>query len=113
MTLGMAGHRSDAGVNIVELNLKPLWDIVRQTKVGVAYVVDAEGRVIAHPDMRKYLRDVSSLAQVQEARTTPETGSVRLARNMNDQEVAVVYTRVAGPGWLVFVELPIGEWPKN
>jgi len=25
----------------------------------------------------------------------------------------VVYTRVAGPGWLVFVELPIGEWTKN
>jgi beta-lactamase regulating signal transducer with metallopeptidase domain len=112
MTLGMAG-KGDAGVSVVELNLKPMWDIVRQTKVGVAYVVDAEGRVIAHPDMRKYLRDVSSLAQVQEARTTPETGSVRLARNMNDQEVAVVYTRVAGPGWLVFVELPIGEWTKH
>lgn len=22
------------------------------------------------------------------------------------------YARVAGPGWLVFVELPIGEWTK-
>ena len=118
MTLGMAGHRSDAGANIVELNLKPMWDIVRQTKVGdhgVAYVVDAEGRVIAHPDfdVGKSLRDVSSLAQVQEARTTPSTGSVRMARNMNDQEVVAVYARVAGPGWLVFVELPIGEWTKN
>jgi hypothetical protein len=56
---------------------------------------------------------VSSLAQVQEARTTPSTGSIRMARDMNDQEVAVVYTRVAGLGWLVFVELPIGEWTKN
>jgi beta-lactamase regulating signal transducer with metallopeptidase domain len=118
MTLGMAGGRSDAGVSLVELNLKPMWDIVRQTKVGdrgVAYVVNAEGRVIAHPDFSvgKSLRDVSSLAQVQEARTTPSTGSVRMARNMNDQEVVVVYARVAGPGWLVFVELPIGEWTKN
>jgi hypothetical protein len=118
MTMGMASHRHDAGANVVELNLKPMWDIVRQTKVGdhgVAYVVDAEGRVIAHPDFSvgKSLRDVSSLAQVQEARTTPSTGSVRTARDMNDREVAVVYTRVAGPGWLVFVELPIGEWTKN
>ncbi len=118
MTLGMAGHRFDAGVNVIELNLKPMWDIVQQTKVGdrgVAYVVDAEGRVIAHPDLNvgKSLRDVSSLAQVQETRATPSTGAVRMARDMNDQEVVVVHTRVAGPGWRVFVELPIGEWTKN
>jgi beta-lactamase regulating signal transducer with metallopeptidase domain len=118
MTLGMAGWRSDAGVSVVELNLKPMWDIVQHTKVGdggVAYVVNAEGRVIAHPDFSvgKSLRDVSSLAQVQEARTTPSTGSVRMARDMNDQEVAVACARVAGPGWLVLVELPIGEWTRN
>ena len=118
MTMGMAGHRFDAGASVVELNLKPMWDIVQQTKVGdggVAYVVNTEGRVIAHPDLSvgKSLRDVSSLAQVQEARTTPSTGSVRMARDMNNQEVVVVHTRVAGPGWLVFVELPIGEWTKN
>ena len=117
MTLGMAGSRL-AGVSVVELNLTPMWDIVQQIKVGnhgVAYVVDAEGRVIAQPDsgVAKSLRDVSSLAQVQEARTTPSTGSVRMARDMNDQEVVVVSARVAGPGWLVFVELPIGEWTKN
>jgi hypothetical protein len=105
-------------VSVVELNLKPMWDMVQQTKVGdhgVAYVVNAEGRVIAHPDpgVGKSLRDVSSLAQVQEARTTASTGSVRLARDMNDQEVVVAYARVAGPGWLVFVELPLGEWTKN
>ena len=118
VTLGMAGTRSDAGVSVVELNLKPMWDIVQQTKVGdrgVAYVVDAEGRVIAHPDFSvgKSLRDLSSLAQVQEARMTNSTGSVRIARDMNNQEVVTAYARVAGTGWLVFVELPIEEWTKN
>jgi hypothetical protein len=118
MTLGMAGWRSDAGVSVVELNLKPMWDIVQQTKVGdrgVAYVVNAEGRVIAHPDVSvgKSLRDLSSLAQVQEARMTNSTGSARTARNMNDQEVVAAFARVAGTGWLVFVELPIEEWTKN
>jgi hypothetical protein len=118
MTMGMAGRRFDAGVTLVELNLKPMWDIIQRTKVGdqgLAYVVSPEGRVIAHPDLSigKSLRDVSSLAQVQEARSNPSTGSVRMARDMNDQEVAVVYARVAEPGWLVFVELPKGEWTKN
>jgi len=63
VTLGMAGTRLDAGVSVVELNLTSIWDIVQQTKIGkrgVAYVVDAGGRVIAHPDfgVRKSLRDL-------------------------------------------------------
>ena len=62
-------------MSVVELNLSSLWDTVQQTKVGnrvVAYVVDAGGRVIAHSDfgVRKSLRDLSTLAHVQEARTT-------------------------------------------
>lgn len=95
-----------------------LFSSQQQTKVGdrgVAYVVNAEGRVIAHPDfgMRKSLRDLSFLTQVQEARTTTAlTGSARIARDMNGQKAVAVYARVAGPGWLVFVELPIDEWTK-
>jgi beta-lactamase regulating signal transducer with metallopeptidase domain len=119
MTLGLAGWRSDAGVSVVELNLKPMWDIVQHTKVGnrgVAYVANAEGRIIAHPDVGvgKSLRDLSSLAQVQDALTTTAlTGPARITRDMNDQEVVAAYARVAGPGWLVFVELPIEEWTNN
>jgi two-component system NtrC family sensor kinase len=118
MTLGLAGMQSNAGVSVVELNLSLLSEILQQTKVGdrgVAYVVDAKGRVIAHPDsgVRKSLRDLSSLAQVQEARTTTAlTGSAHIARDMNDQKVVAAYARVVGPGWLVFVELPIEEWTK-
>ena len=74
MTLGLAGTRRDAGVSVVELNLNVIQEIVQQTKVGnqgVAYVIDARGRVIAHPDfdVRKSRRDLSTLAQV-EALTT-------------------------------------------
>ena len=107
MTLGLAG-RPDAGVSVVELNLKRMWDIVQHTKVGdrgVAYVVDAEGRIIAHPDVGvgRSLRDLSPLAQVQEARTTASMGSARIARDMNNQEVVAAYARVAGPaGWYLW-----------
>jgi hypothetical protein len=118
MTLGLAGTRYDAHVSVVELNLKPMWDIVQHTRVGdrgVAYVVNAEGLIIAHPDfgVAKSLRDLSPLAQVREARTADSTGLARIARDMNDQEVVAAYARVAGTGWLVFVELPLEEWTKN
>ena len=116
MTLALASRTSSAGVSVVELNLSRTWEIVQQTKVGnrgVAYVVDAGGRVIAHPDfgVRKSLRDLSTLAQVREALTTTAlTGTAHVTRDMNDQKVVAAYARVAGPGWLVFVELPIDEW---
>src|SRR6516162_10736642 len=52
MTLSLAGTRRDAGVSVAEVNLKLIWDVVSQIKVGEhghAYVVDAQGRLIAHP----------------------------------------------------------------
>jgi hypothetical protein len=118
MTLGMAGMRRDAGVSVVELNLNVLQETVQQTKVGnrgVAYVVDARGRVIAHPDseVRKSLRDLSTLAEMHEALATRFlTGPSYVTRDMNNREVVAAYARVAGPGWLVFVELPMEEWTK-
>ena len=118
MTLGLAGTRRDAGVSVVELNLNVVQEIVQQTKVGnrgIAYVVDARGRVFAHPDFaaRKSQRDLSTLAHVREAVTTRFlTGPAYVTRDMNNQEVVAAYARVAGPGWLVFVELPSEEWTK-
>jgi hypothetical protein len=73
MTLAIAGTRRDAGVSVAEVNLKLIWDVVSQIKVGErghAYVVDAQGRLIAHPDISLVLRntDMSRLAQVNAAR---------------------------------------------
>jgi signal transduction histidine kinase len=72
MTLALAGTRKDGGVSIAEVNLKLIWDVVSQIKVGEnghAYVVGAQGRLIAHPDISLVLRntDMSKLAQVQAA----------------------------------------------
>jgi hypothetical protein len=73
MTLAIAGTRRDAGVSVAEVNLKLIWDVVSQIKVGEhgnAYVVGAQGRLIAHPDISLVLRntDMSNLAQVKSAR---------------------------------------------
>src|SRR6516225_2803856 len=60
MTLALAGIRRDAGVSVAEVNLKLIWDVISQIKVGEhgqAYVVDREGRLIAHPDISLVLRN--------------------------------------------------------
>ena len=67
MTLSLAGTRRDAGVSIAQVNLKLIEDVLAQIKsVGHAraYVVDAQGRLIAHPDISLVLRntDMSQLA---------------------------------------------------
>ena len=54
MTLALAGARKDSGVGVAEINLKLIWDVVATIKVGErgqAFVVDAQGRLIAHPDI--------------------------------------------------------------
>ena len=117
MTLAIAGTRRDAGVSVAEVNLKLIWDVVSQIKVGErghAYVVDAQGRLIAHPDISLVLRntDMSRLAQVRAARGG--TGGdpserVQESTNIEGREVLSASAPVAPLGWLVFVELPAQE----
>jgi len=117
MTLALAGDRRDAGVSVAEVNLKFIWDVISQIKVGEhgqAYVVDAMGRLIAHPDLNLVLRgtNVSELAQVQAARAAIAGISqepVQVAQNLEGREVLTAYAQIAPLGWLVFVELPRAE----
>src|SRR5690242_2673805 len=122
MTLALAGTRRDAGVSVAEVNLKLIWDVVSQIKVGQrghAYVVDAQGRLIAHPDISLVLRntDLSRLAQVRAARAsasgaaTPDNPAetVQEAENIEGRKVLTAYAPVAPLGWLMFVELPAEE----
>jgi signal transduction histidine kinase/CheY-like chemotaxis protein len=120
MTLAIAGTRRDAGVSVAEVNLKLIWDVVSQIKVGErghAYVVDAQGRLIAHPDISLVLRntDMSKLAQVQAARASASGGEqadsspVQESENIEGRKVLTAYARVAPLGWLMFVELPAEE----
>jgi signal transduction histidine kinase/CheY-like chemotaxis protein len=122
MTLAIAGTRRDAGVSVAEVNLKLIWDVVSQIKVGErghAYVVDAQGRLIAHPDISLVLRntDMSKLAQVRAARAAASGAgtsdspaeTVQEAENIEGRKVLTAYAPVAPLGWLMFVELPAEE----
>src|SRR6516225_1261208 len=116
MTLALAGSRKDHGVSIAEVNLKLIWNVVLDIKVGEhghAYVVDSQGRLIAHPDISLVLRntDMSKLVQVQAAQagggTTPD--SLQGASNIQGQEVLTASAPIAPLGWTMFVELPVEE----
>src|SRR5437764_2653312 len=117
MTLALAGTRRDAGVSVAEVNLKLIWDVVSQIKVGNrghAYVVDANGRLIAHPEISLVLRntDLSRLAQVQAARAAgagQATEPLQVAEDVQSRKVLTAFAHVAPLGWLVFVELPVAE----
>jgi signal transduction histidine kinase len=117
MTLSLAGTRKDAGVSIAEVNLKLIWDVVSQIKVGEgghAYVVGAQGRLIAHPDISLVLRntDMSKLLQVQAAqagRTDATSAALQGALNIQGQEVLTASAPIAPLGWTMFVELPVKE----
>jgi signal transduction histidine kinase len=117
MTLAVSGPLREAGVSVAEINLKFILDVVAQIRVGErghAYVVDAQARLIAHPDSSLVLRntDLSSLVQVQAARandaaTLPDRPQV--ANDIRGRRVLTAYAPIAPLGWLVFVELPVDE----
>ncbi len=119
MTISIAHVGRNAGVTVAEVNLKFIWDVVTSIKVGqagYAYVVNGEGRLIAHPDISLVLRDtdVSRLPQVAEAlaasksRETPSS-SFTTATGPTGISVLTAYAAIPRLDWLVFVELPLRE----
>ncbi len=117
MTLSLAGTRRDTGVSIAQVNLKLIWDVLSKIKFtghGRAYVVDAAGRLIAHPDISLVLRntDMSKLAQVRAARASAagdDGEQVREAEDIEGHKVLTASAPVAPLGWHVFVETPVNE----
>ena len=116
MTLSLAGTRRDTGVSIAQVNLKLIWDVLSKIKFaghGRAYVVDAAGRLIAHPDISLVLRntDMSQLAQVQSAGAAAGNAGeqVQEATDIEGRQVLTASAPVSPLGWHVFVETPIEE----
>jgi len=104
---------------VAEVNLKFIWDVVSQItigKAGHAYVVDARGQLIAHPDISLVLQktDLSSLAHIQRARATlgkpgQDTTETPIVQDFQGRQVLTAFAPITPLGWLVFVDLPLGE----
>ena len=116
MTLAVAGSGPDAGVIAVDVNLKFIWDVVSQIKIGragQAFVVDGQGALIAHPDISLVLQktNLSGLDHVKAALSGPgpAPSQVNTAHNFRGEQVLTAHSTIRPLGWTVFVEQPLAE----
>ncbi|MBI3635499.1 MAG: GAF domain-containing protein, partial [Candidatus Rokubacteria bacterium] len=115
MTIAMP--QSGGGVTVAEVNLKFIWDVVSQIKIGKAgkaFVVDSRGALIAHPDISLVLQKttMASFNQVQAAFAPPGSAAARditIARDLQNRSVLTAYSMIAPLQWAVFVEQPLEE----
>ena len=119
MTVALAGNGEEGWVIVSETNLKFIWDVVAAIKVGKAgysYVLDANGRLIAHPDISLVLQktDFRGLPQVapviaKSARTAVEGLDAQIGRDIRGKEVLSAHALIEPLDLHVYVDLPIDE----
>jgi signal transduction histidine kinase/CheY-like chemotaxis protein len=119
MSIAVPDSSGDRSVTLAEVNLKFIWSVVAGIKIGehgYAYVVDADGRLVAHPDISRVLQmtDLSGLPQVQAALgqrdvTGASLTSAERAVDAQGRRVLTAHTTIEPLGWHVFVEQPQSE----
>ena len=103
----------EGGVTVADVNLKFVWDVVSRIKIGVkglAYVIDAGGTLIAHPDISLVLKktDLRALPQIV-ALAQPDARMSETARDLSGKEVFAAKAPIPALNWTVFVESPRAE----
>ena len=105
------------GVLVAEVNLRYIWEIVRDIRVGkagYAYIVARSGDIIAHPDIGLVLnrRKADHLEQVKAAlRPAPviQKPESMVTSSLSGEKVLSSYAFLPGLDWAIVVEQPLGE----
>ena len=107
------------GTLIAEVNLKFMWDLVDQLKVGktgYVYVVDNQGNLLAFEDTGRVLsgENVKQISEVNEFVENPSssgdiTAGVDSYTGLLGEKVVGTYVPLGTPQWAVLTELPYGE----
>ena len=109
--LAVALEEASAEVTVAEISLRPIWDIVSRIQVGragYAYVVDFEGRLIAHPDISLVLQKRDLQVQLAQATRRRAAASVEVATGLNGDQVLAAHAALPPLGLLV-IEQPLKE----
>ena len=120
LTIALPLKGPDAGIAVVEVNLKFFWNVISQIEIGragYAYVVDSGGVLIAHPDIGLVLQKTAlgALPQVRAAlaaspRSSGNGGSgANIGADQAGREVLTAHAPISPVGWHVFVEQPVHE----
>jgi len=117
MSISLARTGRRAGATAAEVNLKLIWDVVNAIKAGekgYAYVVDRDGRLVAHPDISLVLRNTNmsrvehvakALAEIRDGKPVAD-GQADFGRALDGTPVLSSVATIPALGWLVFVEQP-------
>jgi signal transduction histidine kinase/CheY-like chemotaxis protein len=101
-----------------EISVRFIDDVLAGLSIGEAgraYIVDLNGHLLAHPDLRTLLRgsDIAQLPQVREVRAALSQGRAQLpsvwGESPDGGPVFSSATRITGPDWLLYVEQPASE----
>ena len=115
LTIAVPWGEGAPEVAAAEVDLKAIWQVVSQIRVGVTgyvYVVDQRGILVAHPDMSAVLqkRDLSGLPQIRAARAAPTApDGVTETSGLQGGRAVTSYAAIEPLGWLVFAEQPLSE----
>jgi signal transduction histidine kinase len=115
MSIAVRSGGESGPVTVAEVNLKFIWDVVTRIRIGQkgkAYVVDANGYLIADPDIGLVLRktDLSGLEQVKAAFAPgADEELAMLAKDFAGAQVLTAHAPVEPLGWKVFIEQPVAE----
>ncbi len=123
MTVAVAHVGRTPGVTIAEVNLKAVADVIRSIRVGehgYAYIVNADGALVAHPDMSLVLRGTDLTASPPVARAIaarrraptaglPADAGMPNAGMMDSTGALTAFAAIPNLDWIVLVELPVRE----
>jgi signal transduction histidine kinase/CheY-like chemotaxis protein len=119
LTIAVSAGQSGGEVTAAEVNLRAIWDVVSQIKIGktgYAYAVDRKGLLVAHPDISMVfqMRDLSALPQVRaaaavRAESPEDQDAATIAPGLRGERVLTAYAAIPQLGWIVFVEQSFGE----
>jgi signal transduction histidine kinase len=101
------------GVTAAEVNLKFVWEVVSRIKIGqggLAYVINGDGTLIAHPDISMVLKktELKALPQVAALGLGPNAPEP-VAHDLKGAEVFSAHAAIPTLHWTVFVETPRAE----
>ncbi|MDD5142034.1 PAS domain S-box protein [Methanoregula sp.] len=103
------------GVLAAEVNLKFMWDLVGNLKIGeggTAYVVDGQGNLIAYRDISRILKGENVLGLEDVRRFVSGRDTVydaEVTQGMEGDAVIANYVSLGEPDWAVVVEMPVDE----
>ena len=114
LTIALRSNSDDGPVTIADVNLKFIWDVVSRIKIGEkgkAYVVDANGYLVADPDIGLVLRKtyLGALPHVIATENGKADEDAIVSTDLGGTQVLTSVAFIEPLRWRVFVEQPVAE----